>query len=426
MSISTSSERELSLLQLLDDEVLANPYPLYHHLRSYEPVHWDPFLHAWVVTRYSDALTVLETFSAQCAPTREKLAAIGLDELNAAADVMLRQMLFMDPPTHTSPRRLCARVFSSHKADALRPRIRQMAETLLDVVKPKAHMDVIGDFANPLTTTINAEMMGIGGADIVQLKRWSVDFGEILGNFQYNPDRIRPIMKSLEEMVLFFRTAVQQGRKPSREGLLDSLLAAEQSVHVLTHDVMIANCIITMVGGQETTPNLIGNGLLTLLRNPEQLQKLRSNPSLIPSAIEEMLRYESPSQHTTRIAPQNVRLGGKLIHKGQAVIVVIGAANRDPERFAEPDTFDITREENRHLAFGGGNHFCFGAPLARIEGQIAFEVLLEELSNIELQPIPLVWRNNTGLRGLNSLPISFSLAGWEGAKISHAEPEISA
>jgi pimeloyl-[acyl-carrier protein] synthase len=162
-----------------------------------------------------------------------------------------------------------------------------------------------------------------------------------------------------------------------------------------------------MIGGQETTTNLIGNGLLTLLRNPEQMALLDSDHSLIPSAVEEMLRYEPPVQHTARIAPEDTALGGKEIRKGQSVIAVMAAANRDPERFRDPDLFDIERTDNRHLAFGWAAHFCFGAPLARMEGQIAFSALLRRLSGIGLTNQPLAWRENLGLRGLRALPVSF-------------------
>jgi pimeloyl-[acyl-carrier protein] synthase len=176
----------------------------------------------------------------------------------------------------------------------------------------------------------------------------------------------------------------------------------------LTEEEVIANSIVTMIGGQETTTNLIGNGTLSLLRNPEQLEKLRADLTLIPSAVEELLRYESPSQHTARLAPEDTVLGGKQIRKRQAVMAVMAAANRDPDRFPDPDRLDITREDNRHVAFGYGAHFCFGAPLARIEAQITFEEMVRQLPDWSLEPSPLVWRTNLGLRGLMSLGINFN------------------
>jgi hypothetical protein len=229
----------------------------------------------------------------------------------------------------------------------------------------------------------------------------------MLGNFQHNTERAARVLRSVQEMTDYFRKAVREQGDSPREGLIHALSAANLDGDRLTEDEVIANCIITMVGGLETTTNLIGNGVLALLRNPDQLEKLRNDLSLIPSAIEELLRYESPSQHTARIAPQDTNLGEKQIKKGQAVIAVMAAANRDPERFLEPDQLDITRKDNRHLAFGWAAHFCFGAPLARIEGQVAFQKLLSRLPDLVLPAGLQVWRENLGLRGLTALPVRF-------------------
>jgi hypothetical protein len=191
-----------------------------------------------------------------------------------------------------------------------------------------------------------------------------------------------------------------------REGLINSFMTAEIDGDRLTEDEIVANCIVTMVGGQETTTNLIGNGILSLLRNPDQWQRLKNDLTLIPSAVEELLRYESPSQHTARICPEDTELGGRQIRKGQAVIAVMGAGNRDPERFPAPDQLDLGRADNRHLAFGWASHFCFGAALARIEGQLTLEAIAARTRNLTLEPGPIVWRQNLGLRGLTSLPKS--------------------
>jgi cytochrome P450 len=250
-------------------------------------------------------------------------------------------------------------------------------------------------------------MLGVPTSDHEQLKAWSADFAEMLGNFQHNPERALRVLKSLEEMIAYFRSAIRQQCSRRREGLILSLLGAEVDGDRLSHEEVIANCIVTMVGGQETTTNLIGNGMLTLLRHPEIAEEMRLSPCVMPSAVEELLRYESPSQHTARLAPRDVVIGDKCISKRQAVIAVMGAANRDPDRFPDPDRVDIRRKDNRHVAFGWGAHFCFGAPLARIEGQIAFETLLRRLPNVALEPFPLVWRENLGLRGLKALPIRF-------------------
>jgi len=277
----------------------------------------------------------------------------------------------------------------------------------LNAVESRGHTEVIADLADPLPCIVTAEMLGVPAEDYKQLKAWSQDFAEMLGNFQHNPDRVPNVLKTVEQTTAYFRSAISEMRRHPRAGLIDALITAEVQGDRLSEEEVIANSIVTMVGGQETTTNLIGNGVLSLLRNPDQLDKLRSDPSLIPSAVEELLRYESPSQHTARLAPQDTVLGGKLIRKRQAVIAVIAAGNRDPEKFPDPDRLDIARKDNRHLAFGWGVHFCFGAPLARIEGQIVFEEMLRRLPNWILEPEPLVWRTNLGLRGLTRLPIRF-------------------
>lgn len=407
MTTTAKSVSTLSLYQLLDPEVLANPYPLFHRLRAEDPVHWDPFLHAWVVTRYKDVVTVLHQYSASRTPTPEQLTAMGLSSLNPIAQVMVKQMLFLDPPDHTRLRSLASQAFTPQRVEVLRAHIREITSRLLDNVESKGCMDVIADLAEPLPCIVTAEMLGVPVDDYQQLKAWSQDFAEMLGNFQHNPDRAPKILKSVLEMADYFRSAMREQERCPRGGLVSSLMNAQIDGDRLTEEEIIANIIVTMVGGQETTTNLIGNGTLALLRNPDQLEKLRSDLSLIPSAVEELLRYESPSQHTARLAPEDTILGGKRIRKRQAVIAVMAAGNRDPERFPNPDRLDITRSENRHLAFGWAAHFCFGAALARIEGQTAFELMLRRLPHWTLDPGPLVWRSNLGLRGLTSLPLRF-------------------
>src|ERR1700730_3874555 len=400
----------LSLYQLLDPEVLANPYPLYQRLRREAPVYWDPYVHAWVVTRYADVITVLHHFSANRTPTPEQLAAIGLAELAPVAQVMVKQMLFMDAPDHTRLRGLASTAFTPARVEALRSHIREILDDLLEPLLAAGCMDVIADLAAPLPAIVTAEMMGVPTADAEQLKEWSADFAEVLGNFQQNPDRVSRTLKCVEEMTSYFREAIQSQREQPRDGLISALLAAEVDGDRLTEEEIIANCIVTMVGGQETTTNLIGNGVLTLLRHPHELERLRNDPTLLQSAVEELLRYESPSQHTARICPENTQLGGQKIRKGQAVIAVMGAGNRDPERFPDPDRLDLARTDNRPLAFCGASHFCFGAPLARLEGQLAFQAIVSRMSNLALEPGPLVWRDNLGLRGFPSLPVTFNEA----------------
>jgi cytochrome P450 len=396
----------LSLYHLLDPEVLASPYPLYRRLREEDPVHWDPYLHAWVVTRYADVVTVLHHYRAGRTPAPERLEDLGMGELSPIAALMVRQMLFLDSPEHGRVRRLASTAFTPRRVAVLREHIRQIAEGLVDGLAGGGRFEVMGGLANPLPAIVTAEMLGVPTADHELLKSWSQDFAEMLGNFQHNPGRTKKVLQTVEEMVAYFRAAVISEASKPTEGLINALTTAEIDGDRLSEEEIVANVIVTMVGGQETTTNLIGNGLLTLLRQPDQLERLRSDPALLESAVEELLRYESPSQHTARLAPAGAVLGGKEVPEGDAVIAVMGAGNRDPERFSDPDRLDLGREDNRHLAFGWAGHFCFGAPLARIEGQIAFETVLSRFSELSLAPDEDIrWRPNLGLRGLTELHV---------------------
>jgi cytochrome P450 len=400
--------RSLSLHQLYKPEVLANPYPLYHRLQREDPVHWDPFLHAWVVTRYTDVVTVLQKFSANCAPLPERLERMGLEHMEAIGRTMVQQMLFMDPPTHTRLRALCSVAFTPLRVEALRTHIQDIVDSLLEPHLRAGEIELMVDFANRLPAIVSAEMLGVPSSDHEQLKSWSADFAEILGNFQHNPGCTKRMLGTLDEMGAYFRQAIRNRQAHPGKGLIHALLTAELDGQRLGEDAIVANCVLLLVGAQETTPNLIGNGMLSLLHNPDQLETLRSDLSLMPLAIEELLRYEAPSQHTTRLAPYDTELRGKRIRKGESVIAVMGAANRDPETYRDPDRLDITRRENKHLAFGAGTHYCFGASLGRMEATIAFNTILRRTSNLHLQRGPLVWRENLGLRGLSALPLSLA------------------
>ena len=402
-----SHDPGLSLFQLLDPAVHADPYPFYRRLCEQSPVHWDPFMHTWVVTRYEDVLTVLQTFSADRTPNPAQMAALGMPGLGPIADVMARQMLFLDAPSHTRLRKLCSSAFTPRRVEKMEEQIQAIADRLIDDVAASGRMDVIADFAEPFPAIVTAGLLGVPLDDHRQLKAWSADFAEMLGNFQHNPERVGKVMRSVEGMTAYFRAAIRDQQDAPRDGLIGSLMLAEVDGQRLSEDEVIANTIVTMVGGQETTTNLIGSGLLTLIRQPERLAQLRDDPELIRPAIEELLRFESPSQHTARIAPADTMIGGRMIPKGAAVMAVMAAGNRDPDRFPDPDRLDLERTDNRHLAFGWSAHFCFGAPLARMEGRIAFNTLLRRLTDFAIDADRLEWRTNSGLRGLKALPIRF-------------------
>ncbi|TPG09657.1 cytochrome P450 [Sphingomonas oligophenolica] len=407
---SAPFDPSLSLFQLLDPAVHADPFPFYQRLREEAPVMWDPFMHTWVVTRYDDVHVVLKEFSADRTPDPKKMEALGLPSLGPVADVMAKQMLFLDAPAHTRLRKLCMSAFTPRRVEAMEGKIHDIAHRLIDESAPRGEMELIADFAEPYPAIVTAGLLGVPLDDHRMLKAWSATFAEMLGNFQHNPDRIREVLTCVADMSGYFRDAIREQERNPHEGLIRSLMDAEVDGQRLDEDEVIANTIVTMVGGQETTTNLIGNGLLTLIRQPDKLAQLRDHPEIIGSAVEELLRFETPSQHTARICPADTEIGGKLIRKGEAVMAVMAAGNRDPDRFPDPDTLDLTRTDNRHLAFGWAAHFCFGAALARMEARIAFTALLAKLDDLRVTSDDLEWRTNSGLRGLKALPIAFRAA----------------
>jgi cytochrome P450 len=408
VSTVTERERRLSLYRLLDPAVAADPYPLFERLRNEDPVHWDPFLHTWVATRYDDVLTVLHQYSADRTPTPEQLASLGMGALSPIAEVMERQMLYLDPPEHTRMRTLAAKAFTPPRVELLRAHVAEVVDGLIDVVYARRSMDVIADLALPLPAIISCEMLGLPTEDWPQLSQWTRAFAELLGNFQHTPVRSTTARATVADMTEYFRRAIRAQASASGGGLLHAFATAEVDGDRLAEDEVVANAIITLVGGLETTTNLIANGLLALLQHPDQWEMLRRDPALVPSAVEEFLRFESPIQHTARLAPEDTELGGRRIRKKQAVTAVIAAANRDPERFVDPDRLDIRRTDNRHLAFGWSTHHCFGAPLARLEAQLAFDAIIERLGSVRLAAHPVTWRRHTGaFRSLESLPVEF-------------------
>ena len=404
------SDRDLSLVRMLNPENLEDPHTIYRELREHASVHWDPYLHAWVVTSYSEAVDVLTHYSADRTPRREYLDKHGLSFLWPFAEMMMQQMMFMDGARHALLRGICSAAFTPSKVSELRNQIEAIANGLVDRVAESGRIDMIADFANRLPAIVTAKLLGVPCDDHVQLHAWVLDLAEVLGNYRHDPDRIRSIMNSYQDLRCYLADQMKLQRVHPNGGLIHALMTAEVDGHRLSDEEVLANTIITLIGGHETTTNLIASGFLTLLRNPDSLLLLRQNPDVLAPAVEELLRYESPVQHTARIAPADVRLAGKEIQKGARVVVVLAAANRDPARFPEPDVLDLRRKDNRHLAFGWASHFCFGAALARMEAQIAFGVLLRRLSNPQLAAPRLQWRKNAGLRGLTALPIAFDVS----------------
>lgn len=402
---------ELSIANLMRPDVRVNPYPFYARIRAADPIYRDEDMRVWVVTRHSAIATILrepQFSAARMNADPEALEQMGIGGLLPLFQFISKQMLFTDPPDHTRLRRLVNKAFTPRVIEAMRGHIQQIVDELFDAVATGGELDVIRDLAYPLPTIVIAEMLGVPPADRDQFKKWSDDFAVFLGEFQPSPEQMMAALRSIHEMSEYFRGAVAELRRNPRDNLLGAMAAAEEQGDRLTEEELLSNALLLLAAGHETTTNLIGNGVLALLQHPDQLELLRDNPSLIEGAIEEILRYESPVQITSRIVRQDQEFEGRQLWHNQFLMVILGAGNRDPEQFADPDRFDISRKDNRHLAFGMGPHFCLGAPLARLEGQIAIGTLLRRFPTLRLTADRLEWLATPTFRGLRRLPVATS------------------
>ena len=434
----SSRNETLSLSNLLREAVRANPYPFYAQLRSQDPVHWDEEMGFWVLTRYADIASVYydDRFSRAQGLLRG-FQRLPENEQRIAEPVyhsFSKTMFYADPPYHTHLRGLMNNAFTPRRVEQLRPYIQRVVDDLLDVVQAKGKMDLIRDLAYPLPVMVIAELLGLPSQDRQRFKGWSDDLFAILGTVRHAPHLMERAAHSLTQMTEYITALSQERRQQPRDDLLSALVSvvddeeasacphhdsgAKSSPHSgsgrarerssaahLTQEELVANINILLSTGHETTTHLIGNGILALLQNPDQLQKLKQQPQLISSAIEEMMRYENPVQITYRSAIEDVEMGGRQIRKGDLVNSILGSANRDLEKYTDPDRFDITRNEGRHLNFGLGIHFCIGASLVRLEAEIAFLTILRRFPNVQLTTERLDWQEHPIFRGLKSLPV---------------------
>jgi len=387
-------------------EFHADPYPFYKRLREKEPIHQSP-LGFWVLTRYEDCVAVLRDQRFGREEFQQMLTAVYGDETEKPA--LPRSMLFRDPPDHTRLRALVSKAFTPRMIETMREHIQEIVDRLLDRVQDAGRMDVIEDLAYPLPVTVICEMLGVPVDDHGSIRGWSAEIARSLDAIGLPSDEgiVERGRRSRRALADYFRRLVPERRARPQNDLLSGLLAAEEHGDKLSPDEVIAMCLLLFIAGHETTVNLIGNGTLALLRHPEQLKKLRAEPSRIGNAVEELLRYDSPVQRTARITTTEVELAGQPLAKGTMVITALGAANRDPAQFADPDRLDVTRKDPRHISFGFGIHFCLGAPLARVEGQLALGTLLRRAPNLALAESKLEWRESSVLRGLKRLNVTF-------------------
>ena len=397
-------------LDLKQSSNIRDPYPLYRWLREHDPIHWSDSLRGWLISRDRDVRHVFQNPAIFASDRRGKIRDGAFSNRSAAADVweaMGKQVAYRDPPDHTRLRRLLNKAFVTREVESMRPRIEELVNLLLDEVEAKGELDFIKDFAFPLPAHIISRMIGASTDDLDKLKMWSDDIGAYIGGSQEKSHNVDRAKRGLDCMGEYFGALMRRRKADPQDDLMSMLIAAEDEGDVFSDEEVVAQCITLLFGGHATTADLLGNGLFHLLRDPEQHQMLLDDLSLVPSAIEEFLRYESPVPIFAKVVSEAVELGGRSIERGQIVYVIMASANRDPSRFVNPDTLDIRREDNKHLAFGRGIHYCLGAPLARLEVDIAFSTLFRRFEKLTLVSDEPDWRRQIYLRGLKTLPIRF-------------------
>ncbi|HEX8538278.1 MAG TPA: cytochrome P450 [Cystobacter sp.] len=386
-----------------------NPLPFYARVRQEAPLvrMMDPYfkMPVWIVTRYKEAVELLRdsrfTKDQDKLPANSPARMARIDSLES----INQHMLSADPPDHTRLRTIVSKAFTPRRVEELRPRVTAIAQRLLDAAKPQGRMDLLDAFAFPLPVTVIAEMLGVPTEDQDQFREWT----NLIISPPLNGD-VGPIQRAGMQFLQYFQQLMARRRAEPRDDLLTALMMAEEQGDRLSPMELVSMLFLLLVAGHETTVNLMGNGVWALLKHPEQLERLRANPALMESAVEEMLRYRGPVETTTyRWAIQDTELHGQVIPAGEAVHASLLAADHDPAQFPEPERFDITREPNRHIAFGFGIHFCLGAPLARLEATVALNLLLERMPRLRLavDERELRWRDGILVHGLQRLPVAF-------------------
>lgn len=385
-----------------------DPYPGYAWLRENDPIHWSETLRAWVITRYDDVLAVFdrhERFSSDRFRKVDARYASQRDAVVAVAKVLGDWMVFRDPPDHTRLRALLQKSFTTRQLERTRPQIEKTIDDLLSAIAARGECDFVSDFAFPLPAMVIAILLGVPPSDLQQLAHWSDQMSAYVGGSILPIDNFERTREGLDEMCRYFRELIAEKKRRPDDALVSMMLAAEDAGDALSEEEVVSNCVLLLFAGHETTTNLLANGLWLLLGRPGELARLRANPALGASAVEEFLRLEAPVPATNKIADTDLEWRGSRIRKGDKVLPFIAAANRDPRAFEDPDRLDIERQPNRHLAFTYGIHFCLGAPLARLEARLGFQALLERFDEIELVEAEPVWKPLLFFRALERLPL---------------------
>jgi len=396
---------------MFDSDFITNPYRTYSQLRTAAPLHWtDKFRNgAWLVPRYADALAGLHDSRLSSQRSHTPTAALPREvqsEFETFNQIFSKWMLFLNPPEHSRLRKLLNKEFTPSMIQRLRPRIQQVVNLLLNNVVGKSEMEFMTEFANPLPVRVIAEMLGIRSEDQRDFQIWSDDLADFFGNAAATVETARRAQNSLVSLTEYFRALLPERRANKGDDLISLLLRVEEEGEVLTGEELLAQCTLLLVAGHETTRNLLGNGLLALLQHPHQFAKLKENPSLMNSAVRELARFDSPVQFSGRAVTEDFSWHDQEIRKGQTVILLLGSANHDPEKFSEPEKLELSRDEGMPLSFGHGTHFCIGAALAYTEAEIAFTTLLRRASGLRLLDEIPAWRSNLSFRGLSRLPVA--------------------
>ena len=393
----------------LDPEFIANPYPTYKQLRERDPFHPSPLTGALIVSRYDDVDAVLRNYKV-FSNARGPVGTRNRGNIGERIEYELQpSMLSLDPPDHTRLRGLVSRAFTPRQVAKMEDHIRETAHSLLDEVEGQDEFDLMANLAALLPTVVIAEMIGVPSQDRQQFKEWSNKFARVLEP-NLSADELSVVFETGKLFDEYFKGIVAEHRAQPQDDLVSRLIEAEEEGDKLTEDEMIVTLRLLLVAGNETTTNLIGNGLKALLEHPDQFELLRQRPELIDNAIEELLRYDSPVQVDGRTALDDFQMDRHSLKPGRPVSLLIGGANRDPDEFSDPEMLDITREDAGNISFGRGIHHCLGAPLARLEGKIAFEALLERYDGIEFGTRTPEYKPNIVLRGLKHLDIQVERA----------------
>lgn len=394
-----------------DLKSLANardPYPLFDWLRDHEPVHWSASLGAWVVTRYADVLEIWKQprlFSSDRFGRVRAGEASARPEVRAVAEVLGDWLVFRDPPDHTRLRALLQKSFTPRHLEKNRLAIQSAIDGLIDARIADGEMDFVEDFAFPLPALVIALLLGAPAEDIEDIKRWSDQLAAYLGGAVDGEDNFTRARAGVEGLVGYFSELLRERRKRPSDDLISLMLRAEHEGQTLSGEEVVSNCVLLLFAGHETTTNLLANGLFHLLRHPDELARLAAEPALVTSAVEEMLRYESPAPATLKVASRDLEFRGASIRAGQMVLPFLSAANRDPRQFPDPDRFDIHRSHDRTVHFGQGHHLCLGKSLARQECRVAFEEILARFPDYEVDEDNLEWAHNNNVRGYSKVPM---------------------